>query len=457
LEEGQDLGTVERAREQLRDIRAFEAGELARRAESQDAEVFGKRAEKQLANGDIEGAEWSWRTAGALEPENPRWPALIGKLLAEHHTGRRREAAMEYESALALRGSVEEAVPEPVELPPPVVEVQEPVQPPAPLWPYLLAVLSGVLGWVAWKRKGRSGDVGLSVLFQQAPEVGGEVLTVLYSLQHDVIKHNTSVLPALADALEAGERDLALDVASRVLGRDGGKGVLERWNQGMQRIQMLGLSHGITAFSVRADPVLGPMCSAMEGLGKEARRLHRLGAVSPARVREISCVLNETGAPALAALIVELGACPVTGEVVNRIFEAVRSEPAIGASSSRTLVVEGLSQPVRVRIYSRDLDIILSNLLRNALVAVEEQGDRGRIGVSVVSRVEPVTGLDEVVIQVLDTAPMHIGEDDIARQPADRGLGIVREVLARHGGVLRIEKAQGWSKAMAVHLAGGGA
>jgi len=195
----------------------------------------------------------------------------------------------------------------------------------------------------------------------------------------------------------------------------------------------------------------------MEELGKHARQLHRLGAVSSSQIGEISHAINEVGAPALGLLIAELGACRISRSSVEAVYESVRSEPALRGMRVPPLEVLGLSEPVRVRIVTRDLDIVLANLFRNAVVAIGKQSEQGRVGLCVESRVDGVTGLEEVVIQVVDTAPMAPAEEEILRQPAHRGLGMVREILARHGGVLRIEASAGWEKALAIHLAGMGA
>ena len=98
------------------------------------------------------------------------------------------------------------------------------------------------------------------------------------------------------------------------------------------------------------------------------------------------------------------------------------------------------------------VDEVLVNLFRNALQASQGQLPI-RIGVQIGVDISPVTALETVCVAVRDQALGNLSDDDIARRPVDRGLGLVRARLALYeGGLLVRPEALPWHKAVVARL-----
>jgi tetratricopeptide (TPR) repeat protein len=420
--------------------------ELALAHGHETAEQWGQRGETSLEAQDPAGAEAAWQIAWSLDPTDARWPAHLGKLLAQVG-GRSREAAMAYEVALSLQAVTPEAAPE-QEAPPPPLKIAPPVEDKPLPWGTGLLVLGAVLGLGWWVRKAtRPAGVDLDALLARAPHAGLELSGLVAAISHDIIKHNTSVLPALASALEAGSTELPLDVASRVLGRDGADGIWSRWQSLVRQIEGLGQRHGVPV-RLAVDPVFGPLGQGMADLAAVAPALHRKGGVDPGEIRRISRVINEEAGSALASMLRRLGTCRLDQRLLRSCWDAVRSEPGLGVKVG-DYKVEGLQEPVWVQALQDDLEVVFQNLLRNAI----QVSAGAPVLVRVEAHADAITGLEEVEVRIVDLAPAVLTQAVLASASSKRGLGIARNLLGRHGGALRVEPGDP-GKAIVVQLQG---
>ena len=96
----------------------------------------------------------------------------------------------------------------------------------------------------------------------------------------------------------------------------------------------------------------------------------------------------------------------------------------------------------------------LDQLLRNALQALVEDGSNGdaRIGLRVEHRTDAITGLLRADVAVLDSAKGRLSSTMIGEADVGRGLGLVRDLVERNGGTVRVVSEPGWSKAVVVEL-----
>jgi len=270
------------------------------------------------------------------------------------------------------------------------------------------------------------------------------------------------VLPSVADALEAGDRGPALDAAGRLFARDDAPGVVDRWWAYIDELEALGRRAGVRVNLRHLDPDLAPMCAAFMELAELEAPMVRGRAGAAGRLRAVSEAINGAGYLALGRLIREVCVLEVTEARVLECWEQVRQEPAYVERALPELEVRGLKAGegeggYPVRIFLRDFEDILVNVLRNSLGAVlEAPPDEAapRLGVTLEAEEDWVTGLESVAIRVRDNSPRPLTDAMIRGRYIERGFGITVDLINRHSGSIKVEDASepGWSKAVVVRL-----
>lgn len=281
----------------------------------------------------------------------------------------------------------------------------------------LLTVLAIPTGWALWRR----GGVTLRAMLDRAPGSWHDAARILAAVRHEVLKHNTTVLPDIARALEHG------DAAPWNAWRAGAGALLTRFDGYIGALESLGAQHGVRLAADR-DPVLAPMRSALKALVRAAGRGR---PPRPADLREYSAVLNGQGYAALGTLVTEICILPVQPDHVAAVYARVGAEPGFGGEVA-PLTVSG--EPGQVRLFRGDLEDILANLFRNALAA-----GASRVDVVLGEDTDPVTGHAWFEIRVEDDAPGQLTTAMIRSRYISRGLGLAVDLLNRHGGTIRVD------------------
>ncbi|MCP4804462.1 MAG: tetratricopeptide repeat protein [Proteobacteria bacterium] len=300
-----------------------------------------------------------------------------------------------------------------------------------------LAAVTLPLGW--WIRR-RTGST-LRQLLEQVPETYHDVATIVAGMRHEVLKHNTTVLPAAADALDAGNRQLANESVDRLV--EGG--IRDKWFGYIRELESLGRHHRMRLNLRRVDPVLAPMCDAFDELGR--------GSPTADDLRNISEILNETGYMELGRILRDVCVMNLDRSVLGRAWDHVRSEPGFRGEDLPELQLD-VEVSLPVRIFPGELDDIVVNLLRNSLQAVlDEQapGER-RLGLSLSEDVDFVTGLEWVVLRFFDNATSPLTTEMIRGRYIARGFGLTVDLVTRHEGSIQVEDAAGWAKSITVRL-----
>ncbi len=380
------------------------------------------------------GAEEAWYALAALEVEQGDW-LRARELLDEYFA--RASGGRKHQAALTLRAELERR--------------------------YRLAVGglagSGVLlilapAVVLWAR--RSGAT-LRELLERAPESYHDVATVLSAMRHEVLKHNTTQLEAAAEALERGEDAPVVEAMDRLLGR-GQEGVIDAWDHYLGELGALGLRHGVRLNLRRRDPVLAPMCAAFRDLRRVGEGI-RPGSVrsrdsSSSELRRIASVLNREGYVALSALIREVCVLELDRAFLEACWQQVRQEPAFSNLELPTLELLAPAEALSVRIFRRELQDIVVNVLRNAAQAVVEERPEGQRRMLLQLELDEdfVTGLESVLLRFADNAESTLSAEMIRGRYIARGFGLVVDLVGRHDGSIGVEQLAGWTKAIVVRL-----
>ncbi len=288
-------------------------------------------------------------------------------------------------------------------------------------------------------------------LLAERPEAAPGAARILSAMRHEVLKHNTTVMPAVADALEGGDPGPALDLQEQLLGTGE---VILRWDAYVAELEQLGRSHRLRLNLRHRDTILAPMCAAFRALEKLVPGLHRRGADGARELRDLSSVLNDRGYEQLGVLVREAGVMGLDHQVLGRCWERVRGEPSFASQTIPELRLAAGDDPMRVKVNPSDLDDVVCNVLRNSLqVVLEDHPDgAGRLGLVLVEELDPITGLEEVALRFLDNAVRPLNDAMIRGRQISRGLGLTVDLINRHGGSIRVEQEPGWSKAVVVRL-----
>ena len=378
------------------------------------------------------GAPEAWYALAALAEQDGRWMEAR-ELLAEYFA--RAAGGRDHEAALALRASLERRLRATVGL--------------------ITGAAGIVLGVPLLILRRRRSGLTLDALLLQHPECYEEVTAALTAMRHEVIKHNTTVLKTVADALDAGDPGPAQEALGRLVAPDG---AVARWESSLRALEALGAGLGLRLNLRHLDPALAPMCRAFDALRRQARRA-RSGRASAAELRRISDALNGEGYRALGRLIREANVRTLDEETLRAAWERVRAEPAFHALAQRgqalpnlTIHTDGMHLPVRAS--AQELDDIIVNLLRNNLQAtLAERGDDARLGLILEEELDPVTGLEEVAMRFCDNARSVLTDEMIQGRYIARGFGIVVERVRRRRGSVRVEPAAApYNKAIVVRL-----
>ncbi len=294
------------------------------------------------------------------------------------------------------------------------------------------------LGWI-WRRSGS----GLAELLAAAPEAYPEVARRLAGVRHEVLKHHTSVLPAVADALERGDPEPGWWAAEGLYGADG---AIARFREVVRALDGIARRHGVRLNLRRRDPTFAALIGAFDRLeALEPELVRGEGSTLPERLRAISEALNDVGYRGLGALLARVCVLEVDAECVHAAWRRACADRLDRALPPLEVALP--EAPVRLRIFRRDLEDVLANLLRNAAEA-----GASKIAVRVEVEQDWVTGLERAAIRVCDDVPGRLTTALIRGRYIERGLGLTVDAISRAGGAVHVEDELGWSKAVVVRL-----
>ena len=297
-------------------------------------------------------------------------------------------------------------------------------------------LLGGLLAWRWWR-----GGETVDDLLSRAPRLAPELARLAATVRHEVIKHRTTLLPALAAQLDAGDVQHAAWASGELAVASERFGTIEA------QLVDLARGHGVR-LALGRDPVFGPLRSTFQEIDRHRAAL-RTGTVSTDLLRRWSQALNVEGYRGLGRLVRRVTATRIDADWLGSLAKAVVREPRLRDESLEIEV--DLDGSVEVGIYPSELHDVLTNLLRNAAHAVVQQGG-GRVGVRVGIEADPITGLEEVCLRVRDTARGRLTTAMIRGRFIERGLGLAVDLVSRAGGSIRVEREPGWEKAVVVRL-----
>lgn len=311
----------------------------------------------------------------------------------------------------------------------------------------LLAAAGGLLlmGLIApfavrgWSRSGIDVDAFVARVPREAPSV----VRILAAVRHEVLKHHTSVLPSLADALASDATPPTEQLQWVADGLYGERGALARLDRYLEELRTIARRHEVKLNLRYRDPDLGPLIGAARRLRRLEPRFRSPGEprVLAEALRDIVTVLHDDVYPALGHRIARLSTVTVTRATIARTVADVASEAAFVGASDLSAQVTWPDPGVRLRIDPADLGDVLANLIRNAFAAASElsEPDDRHIAVHGALEEDPITGIERLAIAVCDRHPAPLTTALIRGRYIARGLGLVVDLTTRAGGAVTVE------------------
>jgi hypothetical protein len=147
----------------------------------------------------------------------------------------------------------------------------------------------------------------------------------------------------------------------------------------------------------------------------------------------------------LDRLLDEASALPVYLGALEELLRLVAAEQHVAAPMLEAMgeLARGSSK-LAVRVAPNDWETIWRNLFGNALAAARQCGMvEVRLGLSVEDRRDPVTGERRLRLALADNVPSALTTEMIRERAADRGWGVVADLVRRHEGSIDVSTLSG--------------
>lgn len=289
--------------------------------------------------------------------------------------------------------------------------------------------------------------ITLAELAKERPELHPAIAYLIGSLRHELLKHRIGAVASGVAELAGGRASLPASkfVTDRLYG---GEPLVEAWE-----------GH-VAAFERALGPELDLRRTdvAFRRAGDAIRTLVALRAdverAEPSAIARLRAAHRELRAfdAALGKALHRLARTRVDEALLRDVVGAVRSELAAGSVVLDAIALEAPAPGPLVEVFRADLQLVLKNVVRNAILAVDRAPPPRRVRIFVSTELE-ATGEEMIVVRVFDTSPEMLDLEELRGRGVDRGLGLVMAALARYHGALDVEGgASGYTKAVVLRF-----
>lgn len=316
-----------------------------------------------------------------------------------------------------------------------------------------------VAGGLAWARR-RSG-LTLGAWLRRDPGATRDARSLAGRLSHEAFKHGGLLLGEALERLDTpgGLFEAAPLLVERLYGRDGAPGLVSEARTALAELEGLALRRGARLNLRFKDPVLSPVWRALDSLARSEHaffRLAREGGLPERRMKALTDTLHSAAAvlsPRTAQLVMtaldEAGSTEVRFDRLETLLASVARE-----SNSLPPRLAGLglfaSEPrtrVRVRVPEGDWLTLWRNLFANAVGAP-------CLALLAEERRDPVTGQALARFVLYDGDPRLLTMEMIRGRGAERGLGVVADLVRRWDGLVDVTPGTGeFTKGVALEFA----
>ncbi|HEY3204654.1 MAG TPA: hypothetical protein VGL03_13465 [Thermoanaerobaculia bacterium] len=300
------------------------------------------------------------------------------------------------------------------------------------------------------------------------PSRAQDVRPLMGRLRHEALKHGGLLLSDATGRLENGgdevRRETAELLLARLYGESGSRGVIPEAENALSQLRSLAREDHVR-LNLHRDPIFSWLLRGIRALRRargslrdiaESGRASEQVASRAARLlhRGTQCFRLASGAEIERALD-RASALPVRVEALRALLARVAEEEGMKAPTLEPVGVLALHETLPpVRIPAIDWETIWRNLFGNALAGGRARGDSVRLGLLAQRRRDPITGEARLRIVLADDLASTLSPAQIRSRPADRGWGVIVELLRRNDGAFDVTAppAPGFTKGIALDL-----
>ncbi len=311
---------------------------------------------------------------------------------------------------------------------------------------------------------------------REEPARAREARPIVGRLRHEVVKHGGLLLADAANRLSEPDAEVRRETARLLLARllgsresQGRGGLIHQASDAFARLRVLAEEDGHRLNLERKDPLFSPLsegCRVLRGLEPALSRI----AEDPEEVDENAVQRIAEGLRRAAALFRSN-----RGAQISRLLDEASSThvrlPDLREVLARLCAEKGIDPPpvleplgplgqdpsttIGLRVDRGDWETIWRNLLGNALDAAAALPiPEVRLGVSAELLRDAVTGAPMARFVLADNVPGALTSEMIRGRAADRGWGIVADLVRRHDGTadVGLAPAPGYGKGVVLEL-----
>ncbi len=320
-----------------------------------------------------------------------------------------------------------------------------------------LALVAGGLSW-ARRRMGLT----LEEWLKRDPGATRDARSVAGRLSHEAFKHGGLLLGEAVERLgsHGGLAEAAPLLVERLYGTSGAKGLVAEARTALSDLEALGRRRGARLNLRFKDPLLAPVSRSLDALERAERDLVRVAGTGslPGRrlealgrtLRESAAVLSPRTAQLLTVGLDAAGSTEVRFERLASLLASVAREKDVTAPLLAGLGLfasTGGGKSVRVRVPEGDWTTLWRNLFANAL-------QTPRLALLAEERRDPVTGQALARFVLFDGDPRLLTAELIRGREAERGLGVVADLVRKWDGLVDVTPGTGeFTKGVAVEFA----
>ena len=294
------------------------------------------------------------------------------------------------------------------------------------------------------------------------PGATRDARSVAGRLSHEAFKHGGLLLGEAVERLNEGKElaEAAPLLAERLYGTPGASGLVAEARRALSDLESLARRRGARLNLRFKDPLLSRVTRSLEAVEAAARDLTHLaksGSLRPRRLERLSRGLRQAAAtlnPRTAQLLTAtLDAAGSTEARFDRLASLLVSVARENEAAAPPLAGLGLFEAaaggrcVRVRVPEGDWATLWRNLFANAL-------QTPRLALLAEERRDPVTGQALARFVLFDGDPRLLTAEMIRGRAAERGLGVVADLVRRWDGLVDVTPGTGeFTKGVAVEFA----
>ena len=319
------------------------------------------------------------------------------------------------------------------------------------------ALLAGGLLW-SRRRMGLTLDEWL----RRDPGATRDARSVAGRLSHEAFKHGGLLLGEAVERLNSrgGLAEAAPLLVERLYGASGAPGLVAEARTALSDLEALARRRGARLNLRFKDSLLSPVSKSLDALERAERDLTRLAGTGslPARrlealrrtLRAAASVLSSRTAQLLTAGLDAAGSTEVRFDRLASLLASVAREKDAAEPPLAGLglfAATGDGKRVRVRVPEGDWTTLWRNLFANAL-------QTPRLALLAEERRDPVTGQALARFVLFDGDPRLLTAEMIRGRAAERGLGVVADLVRRWDGLVDVTPGTGeFTKGVAVEFA----